>query len=719
MTKIISFTYKIGIAFCLLTAVALGAQETKNAPDFANYKETKLEFTPQIKPYKVVPDLSNIINKNDFQFSAEQKKLLTQNAFVVTSKSYLEFFEVYENNRYAQLPNFITTDSLLHNYHLLYKHLLNNVEQEKFLPELIRLTGSMLAVSQKQYQELRGTKWENAAKRNVAYFAVATKLLSPQAPIPALVQKEVAAELQLITTHKDITLSPSMNIGATPNNLALEGFKEDYSQYLPRGHYSLNEKSKSYFKAMMWYGRMTLRLKNPDEMRSIVLLTLALNNGTNLPTWNKIYEPINFFVGKSDDLTIYQFNDLVAKIYGNNPTLKSVIDADIKLQTLIAAANKLAPPKINSIPIFIAALQPEREHEIKGFRFFGQRFTIDAAIFQQLIVRAVGPKNEPCVNKAYDEGRMLPKALDIPAAFGSKTALDILQDQGELAYACYPENMSKIKDYIATLSQNIWTQNLYWSWLYALLPLTQEKTTGYPAFMTNSAWAKKELNTFLGNWTELKHDTILYAKQVYAEMGDGGEEPKDDRGYVEPNFDVYARLEALLKITISGLEERNLLSPKNKELLGLMLTLTNSLKTITEKELSNKGLSAKEYELIRSYGGQLEHFWLEALKGEGVESTSQLSEKPAAIVADVATDPNGTVLEEATGHIGEIYVVVPIAGKLRLASGGVYSYYEFPWPLKDRLTDETWRGLLLDNKAPELPSWTKEFTATDEKVIKN
>ena len=45
--------------------------------------------------------------------------------------------------------------------------------------------------------------------------------------------------------------------------------------------------------------------------------------------------------------------------------------------------------------------------------------------------------------------------------------------------------------------------------------------SGYPSFMTNSAWTRKDLNTILGSWTELKHDTLLYAKQVMAEMGGG------------------------------------------------------------------------------------------------------------------------------------------------------------------------------------------------------
>jgi hypothetical protein len=311
---------------------------------------------------------------------------------------------------------------------------------------------------------------------------------------------------------------------------------------------------------------------------------------------------------------------------------------------------------------------------------------------------------------------MLPKGLDIPAAMGSKKAENILKNQGDFELACYSENMSKMQKYIASLGADIWTQNLYWGWLYSLQSLTTEKSTGYPSFMINSAWAGKDLNNYLASWTELKHDTILYAKQVYAELGGGGELPakKDDRGYVEPNVYVYARLASLLKMTAAGLEDRGLLSATNKTNLGKMEQLVLSLKTISEKELNNTTLTDAEYELIRSYGGQLESFWLEVNKEEmaanGLDKRNYLNQNPAALVADVATDPNGFVLEEGTGYINNIYVVVPVDGKLRIAKGGVYSYYEFSWPLSDRLTDEKWRELLSNfEQAPKTPVWTNEF----------
>jgi hypothetical protein len=700
------------------------------ASKFATYEEVSVDVSPKVPAYSVSQNLSNVTNASDFTFSDEAKNLLIKNAFVVKPSYNNEFFPLYESNRYSYTPSFITTDSMLHNYHLMFDFLLKQLEEQKLAAELKQLNADMLSESLSQYNNLKGTEWENAAKRNIGFFAVGNKLLDSSVNIPSIVASEVDQELALIEAHQGIEKSPVMNIGGGQDTIIdtpqgpqpLEALKEDYSQYIPRGHYDKTEQLKAYFKSMMWYGRLTFRMKNDDEVKSALLITLALNKENNQTSWNKIYEPVNFFVGKSDDITYYQFKDLTEQIYGSNATLQILSTDNNKFSSFIEATKTLEPPQINSMPIFEASLQSDREKEIKGFRFMGQRFTIDASIFQRLIYREVGDKTKPCQTyKPEDTGclsgaRCLPKGLDIPATMGSIEALNILKGLGETQYACYSENMSKMNDYVLGLKTEVWTQNLYWGWLYQLRPLLDEKSNGYPTFMQNSAWARKDLNTFLGSWSELKHDTILYAKQVYAELGAGGPEEKDDRGYVEPNPYVYARLASLLKMTSEGLEIRSLLTASMKDNLNKMEQLAMSLKVISEKELNNEKLTDDEYELIRSYGGQLEHFWLEVNKDEPAfkESTNQrdyLNENPAAIVADVATDPNGQVLEEGTGKISDIYVVVPIDGKLRIAHGGVYSYYEFTWPMSDRLTDKKWREMLNSGQAPQLPEWTNAFVA--------
>ena len=212
---------------------------------------------------------------------------------------------------------------------------------------------------------------------------------------------------------------------------------------------------------------------------------------------------------------------LLSEVYGGIPSLNVLSGDDAEWDAFLAGVEKLDPPSLNSLPIFDETIQPDRDKAVKGFRLMGQRFTLDASIFQHLVYREVG-ENE---NK---ERRMLPKGLDIPAAMGSGEALSILKDMGETSYENYPENMKKMQEQIAGLPRETKTQNLYWSWLYTLHPLTEPKGDGYPSFMQNQAWTRKQLETYLSSWTELKHDTILYAKQIYAEMGGGGEE-EDDR----------------------------------------------------------------------------------------------------------------------------------------------------------------------------------------------
>ncbi len=669
------------------------------AAEFASYKEVPVDFTPAVEPYQVEEGLANVTNREMFYLSPAAERLLVENGFVVVPDTEREFFMLYELNRYEPVPSFITTDSLLHNYHLFFSHLLRVVEKEELAPTLKELTQDMLSEAEKQYEALKGTEWENAAARNMAFFAVAGRLLEPDFPVPEPVREIVAEELKLIESRAGIQESPVMNMGQ--NRQAPETLQEDYTQYLPRGHYNSSELLQSYFKAMMWYGRLTFRVKSEDETRSALLMTLALNQGDNARKWDAIYQPTTFFVGKSDDLSYLEYRELLAEIYGQGAGLEEIVADQEKWETFKAKAAGLRPPVVNSIPLFEEDIQPDRTGDTMGFRFMGQRFTLDAAIFQRLVYREVGENSR-------GERRMLPRALDIPAALGSEEAYSILAEEGETDYRGYRENMGKIREFIAGLGQDTWTQNLYWSWLYTLNPLLTEKGEGYPSFMTNRAWTRKELNTYLGSWTELKHDTILYAKQVYAEMG-GGAEDVDDRGYVEPNPHLYARLAALVAMTRDGLAARGLLADRDRESLDRLEELALALKTISEKELSNVPLTDEEYDLIRSYGGQLEHFWLEAMRDEGIDHRSAIYENPAALVADVATDPNGRVLQEATGHIFSIYAVVPVEGSLRIARGGVYSHYEFTWPLEQRLTDQEWQEILDSGQAPPLAPWTQDF----------
>jgi hypothetical protein len=82
-------------------------------------------------------------------------------------------------------------------------------------------------------------------------------------------------------------------------------------------------------------------------------------------------------------------------------------------------------------------------------------------------------------------------------------------------------------------------------------------------------------------------------------------------------------------------------------------------------------------------------------------------DKQVAAISDVFTEPtSGRVLEEGVGDVLPVYAVVSVNGRRWLARGGVYSYYEFRWPMDNRLTDEAWHRM---ERRPALPSWTASY----------
>ena len=219
--------------------------------------------------------------------------------------------------------------------------------------------------------------------------------------------------------------------------------------------------------------------------------------------------------------------------------------------------------------------------------------------------------------------------------------------------------------------------------------------------MRSKAWADKELNTALGSWTELRHDTILYAKQSYTLKATAvPAQPQLTRGYVEPNPYVYARLASLARMMREGLEDRGLLLPEYSGKLQDLESLLVQLKTISEKELSGESLTDEEYRTIWTIGFTLESM---VTFQTAVESEA---DKSVEIVADVHTDVNTSqVLEEGVGKVFIIFVVVEVNGRIQIVQGGIFSYYEFLQPMSNRLTDEEWQLM----EPPPLPEWTSSF----------
>lgn len=659
--------------------------ERKNVE--VTYEPTKCKAN--VKPYKVNADLSNIENLQQFgEFTKEQKELLAKNSFVVNPTKQEQIFYIYEDNQYKNVPSFITTDSVLQVYHIFYDYTLRTLEEEKLISLLEELTDKMLQNSISIYNDITNEEVKKAQLKNIAYFSVAK--LCFEKKLPEEVPKEA----------KDIALSEYEKIKAHSGfaRSTLYPYDLDYSQYVPRGHYTRNENFEKYFKAMMWYGQAPFPLYFDDEERErnveqtlqALLITYSIySDKDSYDMWEQIYEPTNFFVGSSDDLDIYQYGQLLFKVYGKNPKLNSLND-EKKLEQFYKEAKKLPEPRIKAE--YTTVTTPVG----KQFRFMGQRYVLDAEIIQELVVPIVRP---------------IPSGLDVMGVLGSDRAKKIQMDKEEnLDWEGYPNAMDNLKDKCSKIKESEWKSNMYQGWLWTLKGLLNTYGEGYPSFMTNEAWVDKNLNTALGSWSELKHDTILYGKQSGAECGDGYGVTV---GYVEPNIEVYEKLLWLTKFSRENINQRNLLVEGIDTKMESFEELLEFLINCSVKELNNEELTEDEYYRILLYGGELESL-TSSFAGEGLrwyEITSE-TDKNMAVIADFHTiAPNmysdGGYMEAGVGPAFEIYAVVPIKDKLYLTRGGVFSYYEFI--SNERLTDEQWQKTIKENKEPQMQDWTNSF----------
>ncbi len=665
---------------------------------FSSYEELSVELNPQNEIYDFTPS-----NMDSFLLTSGQKEFLEQYGFVVVPSFEDKLFhEYYEILRDRNIPIFVTTDSILNSFHILYDYSLRCIEQDFFINDLTLLTLAMCEASNSQYENSVGDVRE-AAKMNVAFFAIALKLLDQEAEIPSYVQDIVNAELTLIDGSNGISISP------------LFDYREDYSQYVPRGHYTRTEELGHYFKAMMWYGRMPFRLKEQLETRAAILSVLAIQNITidnrdAVLVWDNIYETTSFFVGEADDLTLHDYSQLIIKIYGEEVSLDDVGDS-LLLDEFIDQAKELRDPKINSSVI---TDQQDLVDDTKGFRFMGQRFILDSYIFSELVYNNVTSylgEDTPFTLVISDAGpiRGFPRGLDVFSVLNFDEAEQILEEEGDTDYIDYDKQIEALRKEVDAYTVDDWSKNMYTSWLYCLSSYQTEPADGWPAFMQSQMWKRKELFTALGSWTQLRHDTILYAKQSYTfEATSVPQQPNATNGYVEPNAVLYARLLSLTRMAHDGLIERGLITEEFTEKFYMYDSLLQALITISEKEISGQKIDSIEYELIMNIGTLLED--ITTFSQSVQDSIVSEADNSLALVADVHTDVNSMmVLEEAVGYPFTLFVIVNVEGETYISQGPVFSYYEFKHPLDDRLTDEKWQEILKLGDMPSIPKWAQDF----------
>lgn len=576
----------------------------------------------------------------------------------------------------------VTSDFFLHVHHLIFDRMLQDVEEKKLAPSISKLAANLAHTTENEIKTLPAATpadVRDALTYDLLYFSVAARLFDPSFTVP----DSVSADAQALVAQIEKAGGP------LPSAMSSKFGDEDFTQYKVRGHYEKNETLQRYFRAMMWFGRRNFPLADRKMTLAAIFIPGLVDKAQGTRTFESIDSSLEYLVGPQDKSTLAGYRSVNRKVFGTETPGATQVATKLEdnLQAFDRAVESDLPtPQIVSVQTGTGKTQEERLKMVRGFKFLGQRYTLDAFLLNQMSSPNVGTDNNP---------RNLPSILDVMMILGSQAAAEQQQqEQQRQKWANYESQAKKLQ---GVAQEHLAKEaTFYDEWLNTLnslfLPVASKQV-----FALGKPWQYKNLNASAANWTELKHDTILYSEQSYAESGEGDEfeippyYPPGPKGYIEPNPVFFRRLGQCIDQMLVRMKGTGFITDEYLDKFTTLRELARKAEAIAQKEVSGAPITGEDYEWIASLAREFDR---PLLLPRGVDVISDPSDLQMALIADVATDAvDGRVLEVATGAPQQITVVVKDAyGGTRWAVGYVYSWYEFP--SGKRWADSEWKKVV-------------------------
>jgi hypothetical protein len=443
------------------------------------------------------------------------------NGFVVSERlGAPSFSEIYYRLFHADLPAFITSDSILHAWHRSYQSMLEELEEIQLSTLLSGMLSNMSQQLPQTWQQY-GSGPLRESIRDADYFLTVANSLWAGGMVPSALGDQEINQLvaNTLTAVNGLTLQELQIFG---------GYRViDFSQFKVRGHYDASDRLRHYFQTMIWCGRTDLRVatfppNQEDDIRQLgttVVLQYLLRQSAQYDNWAAIERITRAFVGTTDSMTFAQLGDLLAAAHISGPADITGLDILTNLQTRLLTG-ELGAQSIHSDFLY-SPLGPEQVKLPRSFTVCGQKFVLDSWAFSEVVYDRIlwsGEKivrrKPTCLDVAFST---LGNDQTVPEIIARILATNGVPFRDGLPYQ---HNLLAVRKVVDEQDPSSWTNNIYSAWLAALRTLSAPTTDAkYPEAMRTRAWAMKTLNTQMGSWTELRHDTLLYVKQSYSEPG--------------------------------------------------------------------------------------------------------------------------------------------------------------------------------------------------------
>lgn len=612
-----------------------------------------------------------------------QKEHLSQMGFAIAAGNRFPSFALgYSEIYLADLPVFISSDMVLEAIYRSHDKILQQLEKKALRPRLARL---LTAIRGSLIEKADTLEPEVASDLNF-YLGVAVSLLDggkvdPREP--SGVQSFVDAATQAKGIQERVLFGVKRNI--------------DFSQFKPRGHYAGDPELESYFRSMIWLGRIDFRLIETQkdgnqvlrrrQVESVLALRRLLDSST-FAQYLAIDATISAFVGEHDYMTLPEVDELLTALNApdgisavDDATLAgALVDGQFGEQRIASHVMRRTAGGASTFPLNLS------------FALFGQRYTVDSHVFSNLV---------------YDRlpTRVVPDPLDVAfAALGNDQALGLLGDELDVE-AGYPGELSALRVLVDEHPEQYWEGSLYTSWFGALRTLSPGAGTpaaDLPAVARSDAWGRRLLNTQLSSWAQLRHNNVLYVKQSYTSAA----ECEYPDAYVDPYpefFDAVVRFAERAQELTATLDLDPSFGSQVQDYFGRVARINLTLAEMARAQRSGQPHSAEHLAFINRAvtanvncdGTVLGHTgWYSELHFDPLQAVEM-----DPTITDVHTDIGGdlpvarppTVLHVGTGVPRLMVVTVDSCQGPRAYAGVVSAYHEVLEEGLVRLTDEEWK----------------------------
>lgn len=638
---------------------------------------TELGYSPRAAEHMA------LIQASSFALDEAQLAALDARGFVITGDRFPTFGYGYHTIYAQELPLYVSADSVLEAVHRSYDEILKALELGSLIPALRHLLATMR-------ERLPGAALEAGARADADLFlAVGLSLLDGAEAPP--VAGASASEVQSFVSRAEAAS------GAEVRSLFGRDRRFDFSQFTPRGHYTDAPELSRYFRAMMWLQRVDFRLIETQDsgeqlfsrrQLEAALALRALMDDAALRRWRDIDQAVQAFVGEADYMLPPDLDAFLAEL-GTDRALEGRSDAELAQKILDGGwgAQRISSHyMVNGIGQGTMPLN-------RSLAFFGQRYTVDAHVFSNVVYDRV---------QGGAVRRMMPDSLDVAyAALGNDAALPLLAS--ELTTYRYAPDLESMRILVDEHGDAYWSSSLYTLWMSALRGLSTRAEDGFssglPSVMRTEPWSRRVLAAQLASWAELRHDTLLYAKQSYT-SGAACEFPD---AYVDP-YPVFWR--ALERYGSAGLALVENLSAIDGGLAALIRDhfvavegASRILAEMAEHELAGTPFTTEHMAFIDQTvqvesvcGEEWVVGWYGRLHFDVLTST-----EVDPVVADVHTQPTdaggaevGRVLHVGTSLPRAMVVTIDTCTGPRAYVGLVSTFHQEITENWERLTDEAW-----------------------------